>query len=95
MENQQYNQQEYEAAKKAVQEKHNFYLIGFVYVVMMIYLHWIDLRDGSYDWAYWVAFGFTASLIWFAVDMLPFKWKEKWIQKELVKRKKAMKDESK
>ncbi|MBA5630192.1 2TM domain-containing protein [Moheibacter lacus] len=85
MENRNYSQQEYESAKKSVQEIHNFYLIVFVYVVMMFYLHWLDLRDGSYDWAYWVAIGFTASLIWFAVEMLPFRWKEKLIQKELKK----------
>lgn len=71
------------AAEKTVQEIHNFYLILFVYIVMMIYLHWIDLSDGFYNWAYWPAIGFTASLIWFAAEMLPLGAKSKWIFNEL------------
>jgi len=93
MKNKKYTVEDYQSAEESVQNIHNFYLIVFVYVVMMIFLHWMDLKDGSYDWAYWVAIGFTGSLIWFAIDMLPFRLKEKLIQKELKKNKKR-RDES-
>lgn len=77
------NKEEFESVEKSVQEIHHFYLIAFTYVVMMIYLHWLDLKDGSYDWAYWPGIGFTVSLIWFAAVMLPYNIKEKWIFKEM------------
>jgi hypothetical protein len=79
------NETEFHSAKKAVEEIHKFYLILFVYIVMLVYLHWIDLNDGHYDWAYWPALGFSLSLIWFAVVMLPSKMKDCMIRSQLFK----------
>lgn len=73
---------EYDSAAKAVEEIHKFYLIVFVYILMLIYLHWLDLRDGNYDWAYWPGIGFTISLVWFALVMLPSKFKSRLIQNQ-------------
>lgn len=71
----------------SVREKHNFYLILFVYVVMTAYLHFIDLKDGSYDWAFysWILMSF--SMIWMAVITFSFPLKSKMILKEMKKRK--------
>lgn len=82
-ENNKVEKQEFEAVVKSVEEIHKFYLILFTYVVMVVYLNWLDLRDDAYTWAYWPTFGFTCSMIWFSAVMLPFKRKSKLIQKEL------------
>jgi hypothetical protein len=78
-----FSQSEYNSAAKSVEEIHKFYLIVFVYILMMGYLHWLDLQDGTYDWAFWPAIGFTLSLLWFAAVMLPFKFKRNWILNEI------------
>lgn len=79
-----FNFREYESAAKTVAAIHKFYLTLFVYIVMVGYLHWLDLRDGIYNWAYWPTIGFTISLFWFAIAMLPSRWKERQIQKEML-----------
>lgn len=52
-----FNFREYESAAKTVAAIHKFYLTLFVYIVMVGYLHWLDLRDGIYNWAYWPTIG--------------------------------------
>lgn len=77
---------QYSEIEESIKEKHNFYLILFVYVVMTGYLHFLDLRDGSYDWAYysWILMSF--SMIWMAAIAFSFPLKSKMIIKEMKKR---------
>lgn len=72
--------------EESVRGKHNFYLILFVYVVMTAYLHFIDLKDGSYDWAFysWILMSF--SMVWMAVITFSFPFKSKMILREMKKR---------
>lgn len=80
------NVKEWMEIEESVRTTHNFYLFLFGYVVMTVYLHYIDLKDGSYDWAYysWILMSF--SLIWMAVITFPFSWKSRMILKEMKKR---------
>lgn len=77
---------QYSEIEESIKEKHNFYLILFVYVVMTGYLHFLDLRDGSYDWAYysWILMSF--SMIWMAAIAFSFPLKSKMIIKEMKRR---------
>ncbi|MGB6083216.1 2TM domain-containing protein [Moheibacter sp.] len=80
-------EKEFRYIEKTVKDIQAFYLILIGYIVMLSYLHWLDLRDGTYDWAYWPAIGFTVSMIWFAFVLLPGKFKDILIRKELRKQK--------
>lgn len=72
---------------ESLKQRHSFYLILFVYVVMNVYLHFIDLKDGSYDWSYYSLILMTFSLIWMAAITFSFPLKNKMIVKELRKNK--------
>lgn len=80
------NLKQYCQIEESIKEKHNFYLILFVYVVMTAYLHFIDLKDGSYDWAFysWILMSF--SIIWMGAIAFSFPLKSKMILKEMKKR---------
>ena len=80
------NTNEWIEIEESVRNTHNFYLFLFCYVVMTGYLHYIDLKDGSYDWAYYSWILMTFSLIWMAVITFPFSWKSRMIVKEMKKR---------
>lgn len=86
MDLQENNTNEWMEMEESVRNIHNFYLFLFGYVVMTVYLHYIDLKDGSYDWAYysWILMSF--SLIWMALITFPFPWKSRMILKEMKKR---------
>lgn len=77
---------QYSELEESVKGRHNFYLILFVYVVMTGYLHYIDLKDGSYDWAFYSWILMTFSMIWMAVIAFSFPLKSKMIFREMKKR---------
>lgn len=72
-------------AEKSVRKTHEFYLFLFGYLVMTVYLHFIDLRDGSYDWAYYSWILMTFSLVWMAAMTFSFSLKSRMILKEMKK----------
>lgn len=80
------NLKQYSEVQESLKGKHNFYLILFVYVVMNAYLHFIDLKDGSYDWAYYSWILMTFSMIWMAAITFSFPIKSKMIFREMKKR---------
>lgn len=80
------NVKEWLELEESARTTHNFYLFLFAYVVMTVYLHYIDLKDGSYDWAYYSWILMTFSLIWMTLITFPFSWKSKMILKEMKKR---------
>lgn len=73
-------------AEDAVRKTHNFYLFLLGYVVMTTYLHYIDLKDGTYDWAFYSCILMTFSLVWMAAITFPFPLKSRMIRKEMKKR---------
>lgn len=73
-------------AQDSVKNIHNFYLFLFGYVVMTAYLHYIDLRDGVYDWAYISLILMTFSLIWMIVITFRFPLKDRMILKQMNKK---------
>lgn len=75
------------ATEESVRNIHNFYLFLFGYVAMTLYLHYMDLKDGSYDWAYWSWILMTFSVIWMAVITFSFPLKNRMILKEMKKKK--------
>ncbi len=80
------NLKEWLELEESVRNIHNFYLFLFGYVVMTAYLHFIDLKDGSYDWAYYSSILMSFSLIWMTTITFPFSWKSRMIVKEMKKR---------
>lgn len=79
------NLKQWSEAQEAVRNTHNFYLFLFGYVVMTAYLHFIDLKDGSYDWAFYSCILMTFSLIWMALITFQFPLKNRMILKEMKK----------
>lgn len=81
-----YLKKQWSEAEESVRKTHDFYLFLFGYVVMTAYLHFIDLRDGSYDWAYYSWILMTFSMIWMAAITFSFPLKTRMILKEMKKK---------
>lgn len=84
-------EKQWSEAEESVRKVHNFYLFLFGYIVMTAYLHYIDLKDGSYDWSYWSWILMTFSLIWMILITFPFPLKNRMILKEMKKNKLKLK----
>lgn len=90
MKNQEYTQEEYQAAKKAVDQKVKFYIHLTVYIVVNGGLHLVNYIEGAPYWAIWPLLGWGIGIFFQAVKTFSFfsneAWKQKQIQKELEKR---------
>ena len=89
--NQKYTEEEYISAKKRVESVQKFYGNLTSYVVINLFLTFLDLKDnGHYDWAYWTLIGWGIGIVLHAVKTFGFyndhKWKDRMVQKELEKR---------
>lgn len=89
--NQNYTEEEFKAAKKRVEDIQQFYWNLASYLIINSFFTIMDLRDGSYDWAYWPLLGWGIGVFFHAIEVFGFfnsySWKEKMIQKELQNRK--------
>ena len=90
--NQKYTEEEYENAKKRVEEVQGFYWNLASYVVVNLFLTFLDLKDnGQYDWAYWALIGWGIGITFHAINVFGLfnstHWKDEMIRKELEKRK--------
>lgn len=72
--------------EESVRNMHNYYLFLFGYIIMTAYLHYIDLRDGNYDWAFYSWILMTFSVVWMSLITLSFPLKSRMILKEMKRR---------
>ncbi|SMC76755.1 2TM domain-containing protein [Moheibacter sediminis] len=88
---QNYTEEEIKAAKKRVEELQGFYWNLASYVIINSFLHFLDLKDGSYDWAYWPLMGWGIGIAFHAIEVFGMfnssSWKDRQVQKELERRK--------
>ena len=88
--NQNYTREEIKAAKKRVEELQGFYWNLISFVIILPFLHFVDLRDGSYNWAFWPLIGWSIGITFHAIEVFGMfnssSWKDRQIQKELEKR---------
>jgi len=88
--NQNYTKEEIKAAKKRVEELQGFYWNLASYIIINLFLTFLDLRDGSYDWAFWSLIGWGIGITFHAIEVFGMfnssSWKDRQIQKELEKR---------
>lgn len=88
---QNYTEEEIKAAKKRVEELQGFYWNLASYIIIVSFLHFLDLRDGSYEWAYWPLLGWGIGISFHAIEVFGMfnssSWKDRQVQKELERRK--------
>lgn len=86
-----YTKEELKAARKRVEALQDFYWNLTSYIVINLFLTFLDLRDGVYSWAFWPLIGWGIGLAFHAIEVFGFfnthTWKDKMIQKELARRK--------
>lgn len=84
-----YTVEEYEIAKKSVEEKIGFYIHLSCYLIVNGFLSFISLRNGGYFWPIFPIAGWGIGLIFHGLGVFGFfnssAWKEKQIRKELEK----------
>lgn len=89
---QNYTKEEIKAAKKRVDDVQDFYWNLASYIIVNLFLTFLDLRDGSYDWAYWALLGWGMGVFFHYIEVFGFfnssSWKDRMIQKELERKKK-------
>lgn len=88
---QNYTEEEIKAAKKRVEELQGFYWNLASYVIINAFLHFLDLKDGSYQWAFWPLMGWGIGIAFHAIEVFGMfnsaSWKDRQIQRELERRK--------
>jgi hypothetical protein len=69
-------------ALERVKALKNYYMHLGTFVVVNIFLFFLDISDGSADWFYWVLFGWGLGLISHTVSMFAFtkSWEDKKVQ---------------
>lgn len=86
-----YTKEEILMARKRVEELQGFYWNLISYLIVNLFLLFLDLRDGNYDWSYWPLLGWGMGVAFHAIEVFSFfndnNWKDKMIQKELNRRK--------
>ncbi len=87
---QNYTEEEIKAAQKRVKDVQDFYWNLASYIIVNLFLTFLDLRDGSYDWAFWSLLGWGMGVFFHYVEVYGFfnssSWKDRMIQKELERR---------
>lgn len=88
---QNYTEEEIKAAHKRVEEVQGFYWNLASYIIINSFLHFLDLKDGSYEWAYWPLLGWGIGVAFHAIEVFGMfnsaSWKDRQVQKELARRK--------
>lgn len=90
--NKNYSTEEYQQAKKAVEERLGFYVHLTAYILVNAYFVFLSVRNGGYFWAIWPMAGWGIGLAFHGIGVFGFfnnnSWKNRQIQKELEKRRK-------
>lgn len=90
--NKKYSTEEYQDAKKAVEERLGFYVHLTAYILVNSYFIFLSVRNGGYFWAVWPMAGWGIGLVFHGVSVFGFfnnnAWKNKQIQREIEKRRK-------
>ncbi len=88
---QNYTEEEIKAAKKRVEEVQGFYWNLASYVIINSFFHFLDLKDGGYEWAFWPLMGWGIGIAFHAIEVFGMfnsaSWKDRQVQKELERRK--------
>lgn len=88
--NNKYSTEEYQQAKKVVEERLEFYVHMASYILVNGYLVFLNITNGGYFWAIWPIAGWGIGLLFHGISVFGFfnnvAWKNKQIQKELEKR---------
>jgi two-component system LytT family sensor kinase len=91
-----YSEEEFQKAKKRIDEIQGYYWNLASYIVINIFFTFLDLKDGSYDWAFWPAIGWGIGIAFHTIEVFGFfnndNWKDRMIKKELERRKREHKD---
>jgi 2TM domain len=86
MENTNYTQEQYQQAKKKVEEIKGFYSHLTSYILVIAFLIFINLRySPKHLWFFWPAFGWGIGLLFHAIgtfDIIPFFGKN-WEQRKI------------
>lgn len=86
-----YTEEEFKLAKKRIEDLQGYYWNLASYIVINLFFTFLDLKDGSYDWAYWPALGWGIGIAFHSIEVFGFfnshNWKDRMIQKELERRK--------
>lgn len=86
-----YTEEEFLAARKRVEDLQGFYWNLISYVIVNLFFLFLDLRDGSYDWAFWPFLGWGMGVAFHAIEVFGFfnnnSWKDQMVKKELERRK--------
>ncbi|MGB6083217.1 2TM domain-containing protein [Moheibacter sp.] len=84
-----YTTEEYQRAKKAVEEKIGFYIHLACYLIVNGYFAFLSLKDGGHFWAIYPMAGWGIGLAFHGLGVFGFfnnsAWKERQVQKELEK----------
>ncbi len=87
---QNYTEEEIKSAQKRVKDVQDFYWNLASYIIVNLFLTFLDLRDGSYDWAFWSLLGWGMGVFFHYVEVFGFfnssSWKDQMIKKELERR---------
>lgn len=90
--NQKFSTEEYQEAKKAVEERFGFYVHLTAYILVNSFFVFLSLKNGHYFWAIWPIAGWGIGLMFHGISVFGFfnntGWKQRQIQKELEKRRK-------
>lgn len=82
-----YNEEEYEKAKKTVEEKLGFYVHLICYLIVNSFFVYLNLKKGGGFWAIYPIVGWGIGLVFHGLGVLGFfnnsSWKDRQIQKEL------------
>jgi len=70
-------------AKERVAEIKGFYMHLVVYVVINLFLFWVNKSQGGYIWFYWSLFGWGIGIVLHAVSvfLLGKDWEERKVKK--------------
>ncbi len=94
--NQKYTEEEYKSAKKRVEDLQGFYWNFASYIVVNSFFTFLDMRDGSYDWAFWPLLGWGIGMVFHGIEVFGFfnsnSWKDQMIKKELERRQRELDD---
>lgn len=84
-----YTTEEYQRAKKAVEEKIGFYIHLACYLIVNGYFTFLSLKNGGHFWAIYPLAGWGIGLAFHGLSVFGFfnnsGWKERQVQKELEK----------
>ena len=91
--NENYTTEEYQNAKKTVEERLGFYIHLTCYVLVNSFFVFLNLKNGGYFWAIYPIAGWGIGLVFHGLSVFSFfnnnNWKQRQIHKEIEKQRKS------